>query len=394
MGDHGGRRVLLQSVMRPGKVGGGTVSHDPEGGCVGGARLRVGSGGVACQEEQRRTNPSSAASQGTAQRGYRRDAPLTFYVTPLSAKGLLSQQIKDALRSLERQAGSETVLQIRAFVAGSGDLRRVRDLVSETFTERQKPLPAVSIIQTGGLPLTGAQVVLEAVASARKDLHAGGLAWLSAQVDAAEDPLAPVAPLAEKSLSRLSQAVRGAGAGPGSVLRVTCFLSSLDNLDATRQKVSAEFPRAALNFVQTQRDPVRAVAACEAVAGLQENVGNRLQLVPPDGAPPASGAAQIAKVGAPRVVLTGAQVSFGYEEPDARLAFERIQKVLEQAGVSARDVAFARFYPLSQKIADQVRQVRAGFFDAARPPAGSLLLFEGLSSHDAGFAVDVVAVKD
>jgi enamine deaminase RidA (YjgF/YER057c/UK114 family) len=87
-------------------------------------------------------------------------------------------------------------------------------------------------------------------------------------------------------------------------------------------------------------------------------------------------------------------VSFGYEEADARLAFERVQRVLEQAGTSPRDVAYVRYYPLSQRIAGQVRKVRAGFFDTARPPAGSLLLFEGLSSLDAGFAVDVVAVKD
>src|SRR5690242_15443913 len=55
---------------------------------------------------------------------------LTFRVTPLSSKGLLSQQIRDALKVISRDAGGETVLKIRAFVAGSGDLRRVRDLVS------------------------------------------------------------------------------------------------------------------------------------------------------------------------------------------------------------------------------------------------------------------------
>src|SRR3989442_13917828 len=52
----------------------------------------------------------------------------TFHVTPLSAKGLLSQQIRDALRALTRVSGGATVLKIRAFVAGSGDLPRVRDL--------------------------------------------------------------------------------------------------------------------------------------------------------------------------------------------------------------------------------------------------------------------------
>src|ERR1035441_1901634 len=52
---------------------------------------------------------------------------LTFHVTPLSARGLLSAQVRDALKALTRETGSNPVLKIRAFVAGSGDLRRVRD---------------------------------------------------------------------------------------------------------------------------------------------------------------------------------------------------------------------------------------------------------------------------
>src|SRR5437763_3320016 len=86
---------------------------------------------------------------------------LAFLVSPLSAKGLLTQQVHDALRALAHEAGGETVLHIRAFAAGSGDLRRIRDLVSEFFTERRQPLPALSLVQSGGLPLEGAQVILE-----------------------------------------------------------------------------------------------------------------------------------------------------------------------------------------------------------------------------------------
>src|SRR6185369_14929729 len=52
---------------------------------------------------------------------------LTFHVTPLSGRGLLSAQIRDALKALTRETGNNPVLKIRAFVAGSGDLRRVRD---------------------------------------------------------------------------------------------------------------------------------------------------------------------------------------------------------------------------------------------------------------------------
>jgi len=319
---------------------------------------------------------------------------LTFYVTPLSAKGLLSQQVRDALKVLDREDGDDTVLQIRAFVAGSGDLRRVRDLISENFTDRRQPLPVVSIVQSGGLPLTGAQVVLEAVAASRKELHPGGLAWISAQTVSAEDPLAPVPPLADQSLAALASAVTAAGAEPTSVLRVTCFLSSLEKAESVRARLAGVYPHAALNLVQTQREPVRAVAGCEAVAAPRETAGPRLELLNPQDLARPGGESQIAVLRAPHVVFTSAQVSFGFEDRDARLAFDRLQKELDKARVSPADIAFVRFYPLSQKIADQVRRVHPAVLGTAHPPAGSLLLFEGLSSLDAGFAVDVVAAKD
>jgi enamine deaminase RidA (YjgF/YER057c/UK114 family) len=318
---------------------------------------------------------------------------LAFHVTPLSARGLLSQQIRDALKVVARDSGGETVLKIRAFVAGTGDLRRVRDLVSAVFTERKQPLPCLSLIQSGGLPLEGAQVVLEYVTAARKDLHPYGLAFLSAQAATSENPQDPVPPLTAKALGALREAVRTAGSEPADVLRVTCFFSSLDKLEASRELVSAQYPKAALNFIQTERAPARAMASCEAVARLAWNTGTALLLKDAAGLPAEPGQSQMALVGAPRVVLTGTQVSFGYEDKDARLAFERSRRVLEHAGASMADVAFAHYYPLSAGIAAQVRKIRAEFFNNTHPPAGSMLLFESLPSMDAGFAVDMVAVK-
>jgi enamine deaminase RidA (YjgF/YER057c/UK114 family) len=318
---------------------------------------------------------------------------LTFRVTPLSAKGLLSQQVRDALKSVSREAGSDTVLKIRAFVAGSGDLRRVRDLVSEVFTERRQPLPALSLVQSGGLPLEGAQVIFEYVAAARKEVNPQGLVFLSAQTAYSERPTDPVAPLTTQSLAALRQTVKAAGSEAADLLRVTCFLSSLENLTESRRQVEAEYPRAALNFIQTERAPGRGLAACEAVARLRWNTGKPLHMVNAEGVPGQPGESHAALVMAPQMVLTGSQVSFGYEEKDARLAFERLKRAVEQAGGSMADLAYAHYYPLSSGIAAQVRKVRAEFFNIERPPAGSLLIFESLPSMDAGFAVDVVALK-
>src|SRR5437763_12827086 len=81
---------------------------------------------------------------------------LVFHVSPLSAKGLLSQQVRDALKALLKSTGGATVVKLRAFVAGSGDLRRVPAIVSETFALKHLPLPAGRVIQVGALPLEGA----------------------------------------------------------------------------------------------------------------------------------------------------------------------------------------------------------------------------------------------
>ena len=310
---------------------------------------------------------------------------LVVHVTPLSAKGLLSQQVRDALRNLEHQAAGNPVLQIRAFVAGSGDLRRVRDLVSEIFTERRQPLPALSLIQAGALPLAGAQIVLEAVSNGRRDANAGGLAFLPGQPAVSENPLDPVAPLLDRSLLSLRAAFQAAGAAPADALRVTCFLSSLDRSETLRQRVETEYPRAALDILQPQRAPQRAEAACEALVGLRESHGPET--------PKAAAGSPVVFLVTPHAVLSGSQVSFGFQEQDARLAFDRLGRALEPLGVSLRDVVLARFYPLSRRIEEGVRRQFPVLFPSGNPPATTFTQFEGLSSSDAGFAVEVVAAK-
>ena len=316
---------------------------------------------------------------------------LEFYVTPLTAKGLLSQQVREALRALSRQTGAP-VLHLRAFTAGTGDLRRVRDLVSEYYTERRQPPPALTLVQTGGLPLEGAQVVLEATVAEKKDLNPHGLAFVSPAVETAHDPLDPVAPLAERSLAALRRSLEHAEIPRASVQRVTCFLTSLENLDATRRQVSAAYPQAAANFIQTQRAPSQAMAACEAVASLSADPPAPASFSAAEARDPAAMAPMVS-VGAPRVLLTGSQIAFGYREQDGRLVFDRLHKELEQAGCLPKDVVLTRFYSLSGGMSALAAKLRGEFFAGRANPAGSMLLFEGLPALEAGFAADLVAVK-
>jgi len=319
-------------------------------------------------------------------------ARLGFYVSPLSSKGLLSQQVRDALKALHHNVGGATIVKLRAFVAGSGDMRRVQAIVSETFTERHLSLPALSVVQVGGLPLEGAQVVIEATSVGKKDVNPNGLVFIAGQQAASPRPLEPLSTLVEQALAGLRKAVRGAGSKPEDVLRGTCFLSALDAFGKIRGLVESEYSGAAWNFVQTQRAPVNSVVECEAVARSRVKIEKAVEFLNPDGLARSPNYSQIALVGAPRIAITGTQVAFGFQDPDARLAFGRLQKELAAVGASVKEVAWSSIYPLSQSIADEVRKVRFEYYDPSRPPASTLLPFEGLPSMDASFAVDAIAV--
>jgi len=200
---------------------------------------------------------------------------LIFHVSPLSNKGLLSQQTRDALKAIVKLNGGVPVIHIRALVAGSGDVRRVPQIVSEVFGEKHLPLPSVSVVQIGALPLEGAQVVIEAAAEGKKDVNPDGLTF-------------GVGPSPAEALH---------GAMP---LLVTCFANHLE-------------PMPGVNVVQMRREPVSTGPICEAVGR--------------------GGSVKDA-----RLMFSGTQVAFGADEHAKTLAVQRLDRELGSARVLLRNV--------------------------------------------------------
>ena len=305
---------------------------------------------------------------------------LTFGVSPLIGKGLLSQQTREALKALLR-TNHGTIVKLRAFVAGSGDLRRVGDLVGEAFTEKRMPLPVLSVVQVGALPMEGAQVVIESFEVDKKVVNPKGVAFLAGQNAAS----------VAQSLARLKMALRGGGMEPEDTLRVTCFVSSLDEQRDTHQLMTAAFPGAVLNYVQMQREPVTPAAECEAVARLREAIRAPVSFLNPADLDKSPNYSQLALVKNPKLVITGTQLAFGSQEGDIKLAFDRLQRVLSSANARFDQVVMSHTYVTSGTIIPRVRTVRAGYYSNASPPASTLLPFESLPSLDATFGVDVIA---
>jgi enamine deaminase RidA (YjgF/YER057c/UK114 family) len=288
---------------------------------------------------------------------------------------LLSQQTRDAARDIMKQGGGSQVLKLRAFVAGTGDLRRVPQIISEAFAEKKHlAIPAVSVFQVGRLPLEGAQIAVESISESKQDVNPQGLLFVSAREHSLDQPLQPLAPLAERALADITTKL----AGRGQVLRLTCFATVLDEAAAISAAMTARFPGAAYNLVQTQRAPARSSVACDAVAR-----------VTADG--PGVKEPGVVWVNADRVVLTGTQVAYGFTDDDARLAFRRVDRVLSQFGASTKTAAVVDLFPLSSSIAAQAARLRPEFVDASHSSISTIQRLEGLPGMDASFAIEVVA---
>lgn len=301
---------------------------------------------------------------------------LVFRSAPLQSRGLLSQQVRHALRSLVQANRGASIVKLRAFVAGTGDMRRVQAIVSDEFSGKRLSLPAMTVVQVGALTHPGAQVALESIAAGKKAVNPHGLAFLPAQGAAVDEQFQPVLPLFEKAMARLEASLKSAGLERGDLLAATCYLSSLENAAAVRERAYQMNPRTMWSFVQPAREPLESRAECEAVARLR---------TPPAGRP----AADAALAGPGPLALAGMQLAFGRNEADARLAFERLGRTLETAGASWDRVAVLRTYALSRPLGEQARKTESEFL--RRAPAGAAVRVEGLPSLDASFALDAVA---
>lgn len=319
-------------------------------------------------------------------------ARLTFAVAPMSAKGLLSQQVRDQAKWVLSRFGNHRVIKIRAFVAGSGDLRRVQSVVSEMFSERRMALPVMSVVLVGALPMTGAQVQMEITAEGRKTVNPNGLAFISGQLVEGEQGSARPAVLVRESLARVKAAIEATGAAASAARRVTCFLSGIESGPEIQQAAAAFFPQTPFAFVQSQRAYTKPLAECEAVASLSRAPNNPTVHLNPPGLAQATRYSHVVATNAPRLVFAGAQLAFNYTSADARLAFERLEKTLAAAGSSLKHAVMVDAYPLSPVLAGFVREFWFEFLDQGAPPASTLMLIEGLPSMDAAFALEAVAL--
>jgi enamine deaminase RidA (YjgF/YER057c/UK114 family) len=289
-------------------------------------------------------------------------ARLSFQVSPLSNKGLLSQQIRDALKALLHDNHGAQIVKLRAFVAGSGDLRRVQQIVVEEFTDKKLSLPVISTIQVGALPLVGAQVVIEAT---------------SMEKQAANVMLEYFPPVKTGDIASTIGYLRDQSKDY-EMAQVTCFVTSQDDAAGARASITGAFPKAAVDMVQSQRQSVQPYFGCEGI-GRRERLNQIMYSGP------------FPYVLGPKIILTGTKLVFRDEDADIRLAFQRQIRALEALGATKDDVIWTEIYPLTNPMADRIRGMRRELMNKAGLTDIVFPLFEGLPSTDATAAIELIA---
>ena len=233
---------------------------------------------------------------------------LDFHISPLLKTGGLGAQIRLSLNNLIRDTRGETIVKLRAYVSGAGDARRVQAEVSQIFTERKLPLPALTVLQVGALGSETAQVVIDAAVSTRRQENPKGLAFFAGQSGAT----------LTDAIGQLKQSAQAASVATDQILTATCFTARLDSFESARANVQGMFPHASVNLVQAVRDPSNDSAVCEAIGRLDQS--------PAEGPVVLLKERRVALVSARQLVFTGLQLSFGSFLDDAHEAFVRLER--------------------------------------------------------------------
>ncbi len=233
---------------------------------------------------------------------------LDFHLSPLLKAGGLATQIRHSLSDLIRDTHGETIVKLRAFVAGAGDARQVQAEVVKLFGEHKLPLPVLTILQVGALGDDEAKVCIEAVVETRRVNNPQGLAFFAGQ---SGDSLAG-------AVAKLKASAQAASVWGADMLSVTCFASRLNGPDSARPDLEADFPHANINVVQAQRDPLSDAGSCEGIGRLSKALPATSPVV-------LAKSERAALVGARELVITGLQLSFGSFLDDAHEALLRLR---------------------------------------------------------------------
>jgi len=296
---------------------------------------------------------------------------LRFQVINPEPKGTLTEQLERAESKVKGR-----VYRYRVFVRPEADVKPF------SITLRA---PVLTIVRVAALPDKDQKVSLEAVTSGGRNPH--GLVFISGEGVTGNEATPKVAPMVTTALDNVNKALHAAQLAPPDVLSLTCYISSLEDIADVRKLTASRYPKAARNHLQIPIPFGRALVECEAVARAKGAVG----FLSPEGLPKSPNFSHVAGVSAKKIYWSGVHTAPSCDEAGVRKMFEDLAAGAKKENAALDQVAFSYLYPNSRQAVDLIRNIRFGFYSKERPPASTMILFNGVENANACAAVEVAA---
>jgi hypothetical protein len=284
--------------------------------------------------------------------------------------------LREALNELAPRLARLRVVRLRVFAAGAERSKTGEEVA------RLKLAPALTVVPVSGFAGEG-RFVVEATVEGRSIVNPRGLALVSGQPVQADGAGGDVMPLIAKSFDKLDVAHAAVAAKAADVLRVTCFCTSEAGMGGVAALVKKRYPAAACVVARIPAVAGRTLVECESAVRAGWAPG---ELVHPEGLEKSPNYSQVAVL-APGKAVWSSAVYGSLREPKAM--FAELDRRLRSAGSAVAQTAMSCLYPVAAAGSEAIRNSRFEFYDRARPPASTMLVF-GPGDADE-LAVDVVA---
>lgn len=295
-----------------------------------------------------------------------------------------------------------TVARLNLYVAEPSDLAAVERAVAVRFGEAR---PTMTVVVTP-LPEPGARVALDAVASVAGEgsrvrvvaggavLPAGAKVFLSGLVERGDGMVEGVG----RTMDGLGAMLQHLGLGWSDVVQVKSFLQPYAEREVAQREIAKRFaggpvpPLIWVEWVQNQPAEIELVASGRALATKPEEVLSFPDFPGRTRSPRYSHAAVVA-AGTPLIFLDGLTPSPGQSpQQQWKDVFGRLGHTLFDAGSGFRYLVKATYYTSDPDARRILNDIRAVYFDPARPPSASAIGVRDTGHAGAHVHVDLIAV--
>lgn len=300
------------------------------------------------------------------------------------------------LDDLQAQSGAPaTLVKLNVYMTEDAHAEVVSRVLSARFTSEARP--AVSFVTTA-LPHPRVLVAMDGVGVAGRkaedaDENARGGAWLyiSGQAEPGE-----LLEATRKTLASLGATLEQHGLSARNAVELKCFLQPMSRAQEVRQVIDDYFagrPPLPVSFVEWKSNlpiEIELIAA----AGPARDAGEAVEYLPAlklDSSPLFSRAVRVN--GGPQIFFSSIDGPAGGSAADElEGSFRRLSKLLEKTGSDLTHLVKATYYVRDDAANKAHNEVRAHYYQPARPPAASKALVAGAGRTGLRYTMDMIAV--